>query len=219
MSRIVLFLSKRNVMIEIQRDLCLQTPSSFPTNQPKYTHQLFSSSVLDAIGKCCYIRTFSSHARAASTWGSISPGKRVIRHPVPACPVAPWSLSHPGSTFLSWWQVGGGNLKCTWPHFHRSGWWPVMTCLQRRKVSIFPWPTFEYLYWGLISINISSNCHMNICINALAQKSQQTKNEQMKMALINEKEESGLDVDFSGQLRSTFIEKLTSGRNFLLLVM
>ena len=102
-------------------------------------------------------------------------------------------------------------------HFHRSGWWPVMTCLQRRKVSIFPWPTFEYLYWGLISINISSNCHMNICINALAQKSQQTKNEQMKMALINEKEESGLDVDFSGQLRSTFIEKLTSSRNFLLL--
>ena len=59
---------------------------------------------------------------------------------------------------------------------------------------------------------------MNICINALAQKSQQTKNEQMKMALINEKEESGLDVDFSGQLRSTFIEKLTSSRNFLLLV-
>ena len=148
------FCPKRNVMIEIQRDLCLQTPSSFPTNQPKYTHQLFSSSVLDAIGKCCYIRTFSSHARAASTWGSIGPGKRVIRHP--ACPVAPWSLSHPGSTFLSWWQVGGGNLKCTWPHFHRSGWWPVMTCLQRRKVSIFPWPTFEYLYWGLISINISS---------------------------------------------------------------
>ena len=46
-------------------------------------------------------------------------------------------------------------------------------------------------------------------------KSQQTKNEQMKMALINEKEESGLDVYFSGQLRSTFIEKLTS--NFLLL--
>ena len=127
MSRIVLFLSKRNVMIEIQRDLCLQTPSSFqPNNQS--THVSFSSNVLDAIGKCCYIRTFSSHARAASTWGSISPGKRVIRHP--ACPVAPWSLSHPGSTFLSWWQVGGGNLKCTWPHSTFTGLvgdllWPV----------------------------------------------------------------------------------------------
>ena len=44
-----------------------------------------------------------------------------------------------------------------------------------------------------------------------------TDKKRMKMALINEKEESGLDVYFSGQLRSTFIEKLTSSRNFLLL--
>ena len=49
-------------------------------------------------------------------------------------PVALWSPPHPGPACLAKWEVGVGNLKCSWLQstFTRSHWSPAMTCFTPR---------------------------------------------------------------------------------------